>query len=137
MSNTDADNLIEKTHNNENCVIIIETYYKKLNSKSTTSLQLLKIVNNIDFLIKNGSPKFYVMVNSDLLYFISKLTEYYDDEEDYYELINKKAKEIIELLKDSSKLKSVRDETKKLRDKIRGVTNDSYTTNDNGKLIRF
>lgn len=86
---------------------------------------ILNTLSLIEFLLKNGSPRFKIEIEEDQ-FFIKKLRNYHneDDDEDLTKSIQTLAQRIIGLLENSEELKAAKEEAKKLRGRIHGFSNE-------------
>jgi len=89
----------------------------------------------VEFLLKNGSPRFKLEINEDL-FFIKKLRNFYDqnDEEDLARSIQTIVQRILLLLENADELKAAKEEAKRLRNRIQGFSNEGESGSGNGSV---
>lgn len=116
----------------DECNAILDKIASKLHEGSTKARTILNTLSLIEFLLKNGSPRFKMEIEEDQ-FFIKKMKNFYDDndEEDLSKSIQILVQRIITFLENTDELKSAKEEAKMLRNRIMGFGNEA-TSSSNG-----
>lgn len=109
----------------DECNIILDKIAAKLHEGAPKPRTVLNTLSLIEFLLKNGSPRFKIEIEEDQ-FFIKKLRNYHteDDDEDLTKSIQALAQRIIALLENPDELKEAKEEAKKLRGRIHGFSSE-------------
>lgn len=93
-----------------------------MQQKTKNWKKVLKVLNLVDYLLKNGAPKCAIEFK-DEIYRIRTLQDftYYEDSQERGEGIRIKSKEIVDMLSDETKLDRAREQAKQLREKLANI----------------
>lgn len=117
----------------DECNGILDKIATKLHDGNLKPRSILNTLSLVEFLLKNGSPRFKLEINEDL-FFIKKLRNFYDqnDEEDLGRSIQTIVQRILSLLENQEELKIAKEEAKRLRNRIQGFSNEGENGSGNG-----
>ena len=117
--------VLKRLFSRDECNAILDKIATKLHESSTKPRSILNTLSLIEFLLKNGSPKFKVEIEEDQ-YFIKKFKTYFDenDDEDLSKSIQTLSIKIISLLESPEELKEAKEEAKKMKNRIMGFSNE-------------
>lgn len=110
----------------DECNAILDKITTKLHDGSPKARTVLNTLSLIEFLLKNGSPRFKIEIEEDQ-FFIKKLRNFHDDsdDDDLSNSIQTLAQRIIALIENPEELKTAKEEAKKLRTRIHGFSNEA------------
>lgn len=109
----------------DECNAILDKIAAKLHDPSSKARSILNTLSLIEFLLKNGSPRFKIEIEEDQ-FFIKKMKNFYDenDEEDLCKSIQSLVLRIIGYIENPDELRAAKEEAKKLKSRILGFGNE-------------
>mmetsp|Transcript_12611 Transcript_12611/g.37455 ORF Transcript_12611/g.37455 Transcript_12611/m.37455 type:complete len:214 (+) Transcript_12611:149-790(+) len=109
------------SHDYQDCQTVMNEVWSGLQAKGAQWRRLLKTLNMLEFLIKNGNERIIDELRRDQ-YKVRPLADfsYSEDGKDKGAAVREKAKAIVELISDMAMLREQRDQARQHRDKMGG-----------------